>query len=103
MSQPPSDPWKGDPGLGDTVKAKFHHVTIDTSGINTEEAIQWAKQLQDVYSDMEIDNVSVSGNQISFDAGFSNIDDADADDIKMRIDEYLTMNEAFVTKSINVD
>jgi hypothetical protein len=51
---------------------------------------------------MEIENVSVSGNKISFNAGFSGMDDTQPDDINMRLDEYLTMNEAFQTKSINV-
>jgi hypothetical protein len=46
--------------------------------------------------------VSVSGSKISFNAGFSGMDDTKPDDIKMRLDEYLTMNEAFQTKSINV-
>jgi hypothetical protein len=30
------------------------------------------------------------------------MDDTEPDDIKMRMDEYLTMNEAFKAKSINV-
>ena len=51
---------------------------------------------------MEIDDVKVSRNKISFSAGFSGMDDTQPDDIKMRLDEYLTMNEAFQTKSINV-
>ena len=77
-------------------------VTIDTQGINQEEGQAWVDELANIYADMEIDNVSVSGNKISFDAGFSGMDDTEPDDIKMRLDEYLTMNEAFQTKSINV-
>jgi hypothetical protein len=78
------------------------NVTIDTNGINQEEASAWAQELANVYADMEIDNIKVSGNKISFSAGFSGMDDTQPDDIKMRLDEYLTMNEAFQTKSVSV-
>ncbi len=77
-------------------------VTIDTHGIKEEEGKAWVDELANIYADMEIDNVSVSGNKISFSAGFSAMDDTEPDDIKMRLDEYLTMNEAFKTKSISV-
>jgi len=78
------------------------NVTIDTNGVNQEEASAWAQELANVYADMEIDNIKVSGNKISFSAGFSGMDDTQPEDIKMRLDEYLTMNEAFQTKSVNV-
>jgi hypothetical protein len=77
-------------------------VAIETKGVNQEEGKAWVDELANIYADMEIENVSVSGNKISFDAGFSGMDDTQPDDIKMRLDEYLTMNEAFQTKSINV-
>ena len=77
-------------------------VAIETNGVNQEEGKAWVDELANIYADMEIENVSVSGNKISFDAGFSGMDDTQPDDIKMRLDEYLTMNEAFQTKSIKV-
>ena len=77
-------------------------VSIDTNGVNQDEGKAWVDELGNIYADMEIDNVSVSGNKISFSAGFSGMDDTQPDDIKMRLDEYLTMNGAFQTKSINV-
>jgi hypothetical protein len=77
-------------------------VAIETNGLNQDEGKAWVEELANIYADMEIENVSVSGNKISFDAGFSGMDDTQPDDIKMRLDEYLTMNEAFQTKSINV-
>jgi hypothetical protein len=77
-------------------------VAIETNGVNQEEGKAWVDELANIYADMEIENVSVSGNKISFGAGFSGMDDTKPDDIKMRLDEYLTMNEAFQTKSINV-
>lgn len=77
-------------------------VAIETNGVNQDEGKAWVDELANIYADMEIENVSVSGNKISFDAGFSGMDDTQPADIKMRLDEYLTMNEAFQTKSINV-
>jgi hypothetical protein len=77
-------------------------VAIETNGLNQDEGKAWVDELANIYADMEIENVNVSGNKISFDAGFSGMDDTQPDDIKMRLDEYLTMNEAFKTNSINV-
>lgn len=77
-------------------------VAIEANAINQEEGKAWVDELANIYADMEIENVSVSGNKITFDAGFSGMDDTQPDDIKMRLDEYITMNEAFQTKSIKV-
>lgn len=77
-------------------------VSIETNGVSKEDGDAWVAELSNIYADMEIENVSVSGNKISFNAGFSGMEDTQPDDIKMRLDEYLTMNEAFQTKSINV-
>jgi hypothetical protein len=77
-------------------------VSIEANGVSQEDGKAWVDELANIYADMEIENVSVSGNKISFDAGFSGMDDTQPDDIKMRLDEYLTMNEAFQTKSISV-
>jgi hypothetical protein len=78
------------------------NVTIDASGVNQDEGKAWVDELANIYADMEIDNVKVSGDKISFDAGFSGMDDTQPDDIKTRLDEYLTMNEAFTAKSVAV-
>lgn len=77
-------------------------VAIEANKLDQDEGKAWVDELANIYADMEIENVSVSGNKITFDAGFSGMDDTQPDDIKMRLDEYLTMNEAFQTKSINV-
>ena len=77
-------------------------VNIDTAGVDQNEAKEWVNELANVYADMEIENVNVSGNKIAFDAGFSGMDDTDPDDIKMKVDEYLTMNEAFQAKNVSV-
>jgi hypothetical protein len=77
-------------------------VNIDTSGVDANEAKEWVNELANVYADMQISDVNVSANKIAFKAGFSGMEDTEPDDIKMKIEEYLTMNEAFQAKSINV-
>jgi len=81
---------------------KMLNVNIDTSGIDATEAKEWVNELANVYADMQISDVNVSGNKISFKAGFSGMDDTEPDDVKMKLEEYLTMNETFHAKSINV-
>jgi hypothetical protein len=81
---------------------KMLTVNIETDGVNENEAKEWVNELTNVYADMEIEDVNVSGNKISFKAGFSGMDDTDPDDIKMKIDEYLTMNEAFQATNVSV-
>ena len=81
---------------------KMLTVNIETGGVNESEAKDWVNELTNVYADMEIEDVNVSGNKISFKAGFSGMDDIEPDDVKMKIDEYLTMNEAFEAKSVSI-
>jgi hypothetical protein len=81
---------------------KMLNVNIDTSGVDASEAKDWVNEMANVYADMQISDVNVSGNKISFKAGFSGMDDTEPDDVKMKIEEYLTMNETFHAKSINV-
>lgn len=81
---------------------KMLTVNIDTSGVDSNEAQEWVNELANVYADMEIGDVNVSGNKITFKAGFSGMDDTEPDDIKMKIEEYLTMNEAFQVKDLSV-
>ena len=81
---------------------KMLSVSIDTSGIDQTEAKDWVSELANVYADMQISDVNVSGNKISFKAGLTGMEDTEADDVKMKIEEYLTMNEAFHAKSISV-
>jgi hypothetical protein len=81
---------------------KMLNVNIDTSGVDANEAKEWVNELANIYADMEIDDINVSGNKVSFKAGFQGMDDTGPDDIKAKIEEYLTMNEAFQAKSITV-
>ncbi|HET9357218.1 MAG TPA: hypothetical protein VFR94_00835 [Nitrososphaeraceae archaeon] len=81
---------------------KMLTVNIDTSGVDQSEATEWVNEMANVYADMEIEDVKVSGNKISFKAGFSGMDDTDPDDVRMKVEEYLTMNEAFQANNVNV-
>jgi hypothetical protein len=81
---------------------KMLTVNIETGGVNENEAKEWVTELTNVYADMEIEDVNVSGNKISFKAGFSGMEDTEPGDVKMKIDEYLTMNEAFEAKSVSI-
>ena len=81
---------------------KLLTVNIETGGVDPNEAKEWVNEITNVYADMEIEDVNVTGNKISFKAGFSGMDDTAPDDIRMKIDEYLTMNEAFQAKSVEV-
>jgi len=81
---------------------KMLTVNMDTSGVDSNEAQEWVNELANVYADMEISDVNVSGNKITFKAGYSGMDDTEPDDIKKKIEEYLTMNEAFQVKDLSV-
>ena len=81
---------------------KMLNVNIDTNGIDQQEAQDWVSELANVYADMEIEDVKVSGNNISFKAGLSGMEDTETDDVKMKIEEYLSMNEAFEVKNTTI-
>nr|AFK24899.1 hypothetical protein Josef01_10c16_03 [uncultured archaeon] len=81
---------------------KMYNVTVETTGVDAAEAKEWANELANVYADMQVSDVNVSGNKISFKAGMTGMDDTEADDIKMKLDEYVTMHEAFSVKKIEV-
>ncbi|MEW5841302.1 hypothetical protein [Nitrososphaera sp.] len=80
----------------------MYNVTVETTGVDAAEAKEWANELANVYADMQVSDVNVSGNKISFKAGMTGMDDTEADDIKMKLDEYVTMHEAFSVKKIEV-
>ena len=79
---------------------KFHDLRTMTTMIqanlevgNVDSAEEWTNEIVNVYADMEISDVSISGNKISFKAGLSGMDDTTGDDIKLKIDEYATMSD----------
>lgn len=81
---------------------KMLNINIETNGIDQQEAQDWVTELSNVYADMEIEDIKVSGNNISFKAGLSGMEDTESDDVKMKIEEYLSMNEAFEVKNISI-
>ncbi|MBA3750401.1 MAG: hypothetical protein H0X03_05820 [Nitrosopumilus sp.] len=81
---------------------KMFNVNIETEGFDQNEAKEWVNEMANVYADMEVSDVNISGNKISFKTGFSGMDDTTADDIRMKLDEYLTMNDAFKVTNISV-
>ncbi|HET6591092.1 MAG: hypothetical protein AB7V56_16280 [Candidatus Nitrosocosmicus sp.] len=81
---------------------KMFNVNIDAEGFDQNEAQEWVNEMGNVYADMEVSDVNVSGNKISFKAGFSGMDDTSEDDIRMKLDEYMTMHELFQAKNVSV-
>ena len=81
---------------------KIYNVNIVAEGFDKNEAQEWVNEMGNVYADMEVSDVNVSGNKISFKAGFSGMDDTTEDDIRMKLDEYLTMHELFQPKNVSV-
>jgi len=81
---------------------KMFNVNIDTDGFDSNEAQEWVNELANVYADMEVSDVNISGNKINFKTGFSGMDDTEPDDVRMKLDEYITMHETFNIKNISV-
>ena len=77
-------------------------VNIEAEGFDANEVQEWVNEMGNVYADMEVSDVNVSGNKISFKAGYSGMDDTTEDDIRMKLDEYMTMHELFQPKNITV-
>ena len=65
-------------------------VNLETENVDNAEA--WVNEIANVYADMEISDISISGNKISFKAGLSGMDDTTSDDIRLKIDEYATIS-----------
>ena len=80
---------------------KMIQVNIETQNADSNEAQEWVNEIVNVYADMEVSNVNVSGNTISFQAGLSGMDDTTADDVRQKIDEYITMTETLQIKDIS--
>ena len=76
-------------------------VNLDAQNVDQNEAQEWANEIVNVYADMEVANVNVSGNKIAFQAGFSGMDDTTSEDIQQKIEEYATMTEIFQINKIS--
>lgn len=80
---------------------KMIQVSIEAQNVNKDEAQEWVNEIVNVYADMEVSSVNVSGSKISFQAGLSGMDDTTSDDIRQKIDEYVTMTETLQIKDIS--
>jgi hypothetical protein len=80
---------------------KLVSVNIETNGFGISNPEEWTRELSNVYADIELSDLHVSGNKIAFKMGFSGMDDTTPEDVKMKIEEYLTMNEAFEARNIS--
>ena len=76
-------------------------VNLDAENVDNNEAQEWVNEIVNVYADMEVSNVNISGNKVSFQAGLSGMDDTTSDDIRQKIDEYVTMTETLQIKNIS--
>ena len=80
---------------------KMINVSINVGNIDPKEGEEWASEIANVYADMEVSEIKATANSISFMAGLSGMDDTTPDDIKQKVSEYLTMNEAFDAQTIS--
>lgn len=80
---------------------KMINVDIETSGVDQSEAKAWVNEIANVYADTEVLDVQISGKKIFCKIGLTGMDDTQPDDIKMKIEEYLAMNDAFPAKKIS--
>ena len=76
-------------------------VNLDTENVDKNEAQEWVHEIVNVYADMEVSDVNISGKKVSFQAGLSGMDDTTSDDIRQKIDEYIAMNETLPIKKIS--
>ncbi|MEM3084001.1 MAG: hypothetical protein QXU32_07770 [Nitrososphaerales archaeon] len=82
---------------------KMMRVELDVENVNTDQAKYWVDEIANQYADLVVDNVNISGNKVTFNIGSPSMDDLTPDDIKFRIEEYLTMNEQpFKLKNLRV-
>ena len=85
--------------------AKFRPVKVElkVSDVDMEQAKYWVTELTNQYADLVIENAKIGSDKITFDVGSPSMSDLTAQDIKFRINEYITMNVApFQVKEVRV-
>ena len=85
--------------------AKFRPVKVElkVSNVNIEQAKYWVTELTNQYADLAIENAKIASDKITFDVGSPSMSDLTAQDIKFRINEYITMNVApFEVREVRV-
>jgi hypothetical protein len=82
---------------------KMMKVELDVENVNADQTKYWVDEITNQYADLVVENVNISGNKVAFNIGSPSMDDLTADDVKFRIEEYLTMNEQpFKLKNLKV-
>jgi DNA phosphorothioation-dependent restriction protein DptG len=73
-------------------KFKSLKVEMKVSNVNKDQVHYWVNEIANQYADFVVTNVNAGSDKISFDIGSPSMSDLTAEDIKFRIEEYLTMN-----------
>ena len=79
-------------------------VTLEVEGVSDNDAAKaFVEELANQYADLAVENVNIGSNQITFDVTAQGMEDTSADDIKVRVDEYVSMNvPPFTVKNVSV-
>lgn len=73
-------------------KFKAVKVEMKVSNVNKDQVHYWVNEISNQYADLVLTNVNIGDDKISFDIGSPSMEDLTPEDIKFRIEEYLTMN-----------
>jgi len=79
-------------------------VALDVSNVTSKEsATTFIEELTNQYADLTVSNINISNNSITFDVSAPGMSDITSADIKMRVEEFVSMNvPPFNIKSIKV-
>ena len=74
--------------------SKFKPVKVEmkVANVNKDQVHYWINEFANQYADFVITIVNTGSDKISFDMGSPSMEDLTAQDVKFRIEEYLTMN-----------
>lgn len=85
------------------LMTKMIKVELDVENVNNDQTKYWVEEITNQYADFVVEDVNITGDKVAFNIGSPGMDDLTTDDIKFRIDEYLTMNEQpFKLKNLKV-
>ena len=85
----------------DDSGTKMINVNIKVDNIDPQEGEEWANEIVNVYADMEVSEINASKEFHFIQSRISGMNDTTPDDIELKIDEYITMNEAFAVQDIS--
>ena len=82
----------GEGYLEGASKFKPMKVEMKVANVNKDQVHYWVNEIANQYADFVVTNVNTGNDKITFDIGSPSMSDLTAQDIKFRMDEYLTMN-----------